>query len=112
MTAAPHWNLVCLLLKMRFRRIQLFRCQSQEMTNWFTGMVRPSVRMKRNFEELVSYLYRECSFENGCYLMTGTCLVPPEDFTLAEGDEIKITINPIGSLINSVSFNPDKNYIL
>jgi len=59
-------------------------------------------RMKRRPEELVSFLYRECSFPHGCYLMTGTGIIPSPDFTLEKGDEIHITINPIGTLINTV----------
>lgn len=65
-------------------------------------------KMKRNFGDLVSYLYRECEFHNGCYLMTGTCLVPPEGFTLQENDEINIEIENIGCLSNKVRFNPNK----
>lgn len=60
-------------------------------------------RMKRSQTELVEFLYRECSFPQGAYLMTGTCLVPPNDFTLQSGDEIKITIEPIGTLLNIVA---------
>jgi 2-dehydro-3-deoxy-D-arabinonate dehydratase len=58
--------------------------------------------MKRKHPELVEYLYRECSFPHGCYLMTGTCLVPPDDFTLQGGDEVRITIDGIGTLVNFV----------
>ncbi len=59
-------------------------------------------QIKRDFNELVSYLYRECSFPHGSLLMTGTGIVPSSDFTLQHGDEIKITIQPIGTLINKV----------
>ena len=59
-------------------------------------------RMKRGHTELVDYLYRECSFPYGCYLMTGTCLVPPDDFTLQSGDEIRIHIDSIGEMVNFV----------
>ncbi|NJB87539.1 2-dehydro-3-deoxy-D-arabinonate dehydratase [Lewinella marina] len=58
--------------------------------------------MKRKPEELVEYLFRECSFPYGCLLMTGTGIVPGPEFTLASGDEIRITIPPIGTLINTV----------
>lgn len=60
-------------------------------------------RMKRKHDELVSFLFRECSFPQGVFLMTGTCLVPPNDFTLSAHDEIIITIDSIGTLINYVS---------
>jgi 2-dehydro-3-deoxy-D-arabinonate dehydratase len=59
-------------------------------------------QMKRSPEELVEYLYRETTFPGGCILLTGTGVVPPDSFTLAAGDEIRITIDPIGTLINRV----------
>lgn len=59
-------------------------------------------QIKRNFTDLVSYLYRECSFPDGSLLMTGTGIVPSNEFTLHHGDEIRITISPIGTLINKV----------
>lgn len=59
-------------------------------------------QMKRKPEELVSYLFRECSFPAGCFLMTGTGIVPSADFTLQPKDEIRITIEPIGTLVNKV----------
>jgi 2-dehydro-3-deoxy-D-arabinonate dehydratase len=59
-------------------------------------------RMKRTHTELVEFLFRECSFPYGCLLMTGTCLVPANDFTLHSGDEITISIDHIGTLINYV----------
>jgi 2-dehydro-3-deoxy-D-arabinonate dehydratase len=58
--------------------------------------------MKRRPEELVSYLFRECSFPNGCFLLTGTGIVPPDGFTLQCGDEVSIRIEPIGTLVNTV----------
>lgn len=63
-------------------------------------------RMKRSFTELAGCLYRECDFPDGSFLMTGTCLVPPNDFTLQEGDKVSISIDNIGTLVNTVSFKP------
>ena len=60
-------------------------------------------QMKRQHKELVAFLYRECSFPFGCFLMTGTGIVPPNSFTLSSGDIIKITIDNIGTLINTVA---------
>ncbi len=57
-------------------------------------------QMKRDHDELVGYLFRESDFPNGCYLMTGTGIVPPDDFTLQEGDEVRISITGIGTLIS------------
>ncbi len=59
-------------------------------------------QMKRSLPELVAYLTRECSFPQGVFLMTGTCIVPDPPFTLQVGDEINITIDPIGLLRNVV----------
>lgn len=68
----------------------------------FEGMVTLE-QMKRSPEELVSFVYRECSFPKGCLIMTGTGIVPGSDFTLKSGDEIKISIENIGTLINVVA---------
>src|SRR5580765_7596717 len=51
--------------------------------------------MKRKPEELVEYLYKASSFPSGCFLLTGTGIVPPDSFTLRNGDEISITIPAI-----------------
>ncbi|GAB3533629.1 hypothetical protein GCM10027443_19390 [Pontibacter brevis] len=67
----------------------------------FSGSIEIS-QMKRKPEELVSFLYRECSFPYGSLLMTGTGIVPENEFTLEQDDEIRITIAPIGTLVNFV----------
>jgi 2-dehydro-3-deoxy-D-arabinonate dehydratase len=59
--------------------------------------------LKRPTTELVSYLFRENSFPEGAFLMTGTGIVPNEDFTLAPRDRILISIEGIGTLENHVS---------
>jgi len=59
-------------------------------------------QMKRRPDELVAYLFAETTFPDGCLLMTGTGIVPPDDFTLVSGDEVRITIEPIGTLANVV----------
>jgi 2-dehydro-3-deoxy-D-arabinonate dehydratase len=58
--------------------------------------------MARTPEDLVAWLGRETSFPEGVILMTGTGIVPPDDFTLAVGDEIAIEITGIGKLVNRV----------
>jgi len=68
----------------------------------FRGTVAIS-QIKRTFPSLAEFLFRDNSFPHGCYLMTGTGIVPPDDFTLRSGDEIHITIPPIGTLINRVA---------
>ena len=67
----------------------------------FNGEITLS-QMKRDHNELLGYLYRELSFPHGCYLMTGTGIIPPSDFTLQKGDIVHITIEPIGTLTNVV----------
>lgn len=60
-------------------------------------------KMKRTHSELVGFLFRECAFTAGCYLMTGTCVVPPNEFTLQPNDVITISIDHIGTLVNIVA---------
>lgn len=67
----------------------------------FEGSIAIS-QIKRTLEELVSFVYRESSFPNGCLIMTGTGIVPGSDFTLKSGDEINISIDNIGTLSNTV----------
>jgi 2-dehydro-3-deoxy-D-arabinonate dehydratase len=59
--------------------------------------------LKRNPKVLVEYLLRDNSFPNGCFLLTGTGVVPPSSFTLDHGDRIRITIEAIGTLENEVA---------
>jgi len=59
-------------------------------------------RMHRRPDELVAYLYRETSFPAGSVLLTGTGIVPPDDFTLGAGDEIAVEIAAVGTLRNRV----------
>ncbi|HLH01893.1 MAG TPA: fumarylacetoacetate hydrolase family protein [Bryobacteraceae bacterium] len=58
--------------------------------------------LKRQPKTLAEFLFRDNTFPNGCFLLTGTGIVPPDDFTLAHGDEIRITIPPVGTLVNPV----------
>jgi 2-dehydro-3-deoxy-D-arabinonate dehydratase len=58
--------------------------------------------MARSFEELVSWLGRENSFPDGAVLLTGTGIVPPDEFSLASGDRIVIDVTGIGRLENVV----------
>ena len=67
----------------------------------FSGSIQLS-RMKRGFDELAAYLFRECEFVAGCFLMTGTGIVPPDEFTLHKNDEVNISIDGIGTLRNVV----------
>jgi 2-dehydro-3-deoxy-D-arabinonate dehydratase len=58
-------------------------------------------RMKRSFEELVRYLGKELSFPNGAFLMTGTGIVPGDQFTLEPGDRTEISVGEL-TLVNAV----------
>jgi 2-dehydro-3-deoxy-D-arabinonate dehydratase len=79
-------------------RMEILRSSS----NIFSGEISIN-RIKRKHTELVEFLFRETSFPNGTYLMTGTGIIPPDDFTLNAGDEIMISIEGIGTLINKVA---------
>tara|TARA_R110000765_G_scaffold197102_2_gene302885 strand:+ start:91 stop:927 length:837 start_codon:yes stop_codon:yes gene_type:complete len=59
-------------------------------------------QIKRKLEDIVNYLYRECTFPHGSLLMTGTGIIPSSDFTLEIGDEVIISIDGIGTLVNRV----------
>jgi len=67
----------------------------------FTGQTTLE-QMKRKPEELAGWLFREESFPNGVFLMTGTGVVPPDDFCLQPGDQVSITIEGIGTLVNGM----------
>jgi len=70
-------------------------------TSVFTGST-TLAELKRDPQDLVQYLYRDNSFPSGAFLMTGTGIVPEDDFTLARRDVIRITIAGIGTLENAV----------
>lgn len=74
---------------------------SRNATTVFSGQISIN-QMKRKHDELIGYLFRAMRFPNGVYLMTGTCLVPPNEFTLQEGDIVRIEIDGIGRLENTV----------
>jgi len=60
----------------------------------FTGSTRIS-RMKRTLDELAAYLCREIDFPRGAFLMTGSGIVPPHEFSMAPGDVVRITIGAL-----------------
>ena len=62
-----------------------------------------TARMRRGFEDLVGWLVRDNPVPAGSVLLTGTGLVPPDDFTLAAGHRVEITVPEIGTLVNTVS---------
>jgi 2-dehydro-3-deoxy-D-arabinonate dehydratase len=64
-------------------------------------------RMKRSFEDLVSWLRRDNPVPAGSVLLTGTGLVPPDDFTLEPGQRVEIHVPGIGTLLNPVGLAAD-----
>jgi len=74
----------------------------REGRNVFGGKVGID-QIRREFTDLAAYLYRECTFPYGCLLMTGTGIVPGHDFSLQSKDEIRIAIDGIGTLVNTVA---------
>jgi 2-dehydro-3-deoxy-D-arabinonate dehydratase len=61
-----------------------------------------TARMKRTFEELVSYLLLDNPVPPGSVLLTGTGLVPPDDFTLEPAHVVEIRVPGLGTLVNPV----------
>jgi len=63
-------------------------------------------QMKRQFEELIGWLGKENDLVTGAFLLTGTGIVPPDDFTLENGDSVSIEITGIGTLTNPIVKSP------
>jgi 2-dehydro-3-deoxy-D-arabinonate dehydratase len=80
-------------------QIKLDILRSNQIT--FSGTT-TLAELKRDPATLVEYLFRDQTFPCGCFLLTGTGIVPPDSFTLQRNDEIQITIDSIGTLINTV----------
>ena len=78
-------------------RLEIFRRDASVFSGATT-----LAELKRAPSTLVEYLFRDNRFSCGAFLMTGTGIVPPDSFTLASGDRIRIAINPIGTLENWV----------
>lgn len=78
-------------------RMEIFRDDKTEFTDSTT-----LASLRRDPKSLVEYLYRNNVFPQGCFLLTGTGIVPPDTFTLQVNDRIEITIPQIGKLVNWV----------
>jgi 2-dehydro-3-deoxy-D-arabinonate dehydratase len=59
-------------------------------------------QLHRSLSDLTAYLLRDNEYPAGVFLMTGTGIVPPSEFTLQDGDEVTIRIEGLGSLVNPV----------
>jgi 2-dehydro-3-deoxy-D-arabinonate dehydratase len=80
-------------------KIQLEICRGGQTV--FAGETRAS-QIKRSFAELVEYLFRSQQFPQGAVLLTGAGVIPPDAFTLAADDRVRITISGVGTLENAV----------
>lgn len=60
-------------------------------------------KMKRDLHDLIQWLGRDNAFPNGCFLLTGTGIVPGKTFTLQPGDLVEIEIDQLGKLTNVVA---------
>ncbi|HYH12179.1 MAG TPA: fumarylacetoacetate hydrolase family protein [Thermomicrobiales bacterium] len=60
-------------------------------------------QMARSFEDLVGFLHRHNTFPNGVFLMTGTGIIPPSEFTLEDGDVVSISVDGVGTLTQPVT---------
>jgi len=60
-------------------------------------------QIKRTFNDLAQYLFRSQEFTHGAVLLTGTGIVPPDNFTLADHDKVMIEVSGIGTLTNTVT---------
>jgi 2-dehydro-3-deoxy-D-arabinonate dehydratase len=69
-------------------------------------------QLKRKLDELVAYLMKDNQIYNGTILLTGTCIVPPNNFTLQDKDQVEIEISTIGKLVNSVEQQANSTVIL
>jgi 2-dehydro-3-deoxy-D-arabinonate dehydratase len=67
----------------------------------FTGQVHTD-QIRRSIPELLDYLGRSQSYPDGVVLLTGTGIIPPAEFTLAQGDVVRIAIDGVGALVNTV----------
>lgn len=74
---------------------------AREGTDVFNGET-STAKIRRPLQQLADYLFRETSFPDGVFLLTGTGIVPPDDFTLRTGDVVSISIEGIGTLKNPV----------
>ncbi|MFO0890177.1 MAG: fumarylacetoacetate hydrolase family protein [Isosphaeraceae bacterium] len=66
----------------------------------------PRSRMVRGYQELIAWLGRDNEFPDGAILLTGTGIVPPDEFSLRTGDQVRISISGIGTLANAVVQSP------
>jgi 2-dehydro-3-deoxy-D-arabinonate dehydratase len=86
-------------------RIELVVTREGE-TEWRADTTTASLR--RPPDELVQWLFAEQAFPDGVILSTGTGLVPDLDFSLRPGDEVRITIDGVGTLTNPVIAGRDQ----
>lgn len=94
----------CITLKAGFPDLKTVAIEvviTRQGTTAFAGSTTLG-RMARTFEELIGWLGRENEFPEGVVLLTGTGVIPPDDFALQAGDRVSMTIDGVGTLENSV----------
>lgn len=88
--AMPAWNTLAIALKIERAGAVVFEGSTS------------TSQIVRTLEELIGWFGREQSFPHGAVLLTGTGIVPPDEFTLKDGDTVSISIEGIGTLVNPV----------
>lgn len=92
----------CILLSSEPLKDSVIRLKIMRRNKEFFSGTTSLSELKRDPQQLIEYLFREHSFPQGAFLMTGTGIVPPDEFTLQRGDSISIMIDGIGVLENHV----------
>ena len=82
-------------------RLEIFRNEAKVVEGLTT-----LARMARKLGDLIAWLGRDNVFPDGVMLLTGTGIVPPDEFSLRPGDDVRITIDGVGTLRNSVVQSP------
>lgn len=98
-SSAPRWAPVFITNAPLSPETKIILTITRAGTEAFRGETTLS-QLKRGVQELAGFLYRDNTFPTGALLMTGTGIVPGDEFTLQSGDEVAIAINGIGTLVN------------
>jgi 2-dehydro-3-deoxy-D-arabinonate dehydratase len=92
----------CVLLSSQPLTDSVIRLEIMRQNKQLFSGTTSTAELKRDPQQLIEFLFRDQSFPQGVFLMTGTGIVPPDELTLQHGDSIRITIDGIGVLENHV----------